>query len=189
MKMLVAVMLLWSVGVCALEDADTALTEIVNYRQYSGEFSSSGQPTPQQFEALEAAGFERIVYLAFSDDQTAIAAEDRLVKDLAMEYLQIPVAFGKPLPAEFYAFADFMRRDAGRKTLLHCQVNMRASAFSFLYRVIYENVPVADAKEDMNSVWQPNTIWRDFIFAVLAENKRSPDCEVCDWTPPPPMQH
>jgi hypothetical protein len=79
-----------------------------------------------------------------------------------------------------------MQRNTDKKTLLHCQVNARATAFSFLYRVIYEDVPIAQAKEDMNTVWQPNEVWRDFIFAVMSENDRSPECEGCDWTLPPP---
>ena len=67
-------------------------------------------------------------------------------------------------------------------------MNARATAFSFLYRVIYADVPLAQAKADMNTVWQPNEVWRDFIFTVLAENDISPDCEDCDWTPPPPRE-
>ncbi len=40
----------------------------------------------------------------------------------------------------------------------------------------------------MNTVWQPNAVWRDFIFEVLAQNGLSPECEGCDWTPPPPRE-
>ena len=79
-----------------------------------------------------------------------------------------------------------MQRNTDKKTLLHCQVNARATAFSFLYRVLFEGVPVEEAKADMNTVWQPNEVWRDFIFEVMAENDRDPNCETCDWTPPPP---
>ena len=100
--------------------------------------------------------------------------------------MQVPVDFDNPLPADFYAFADSMQRNTDKKTLLHCQVNARATAFSFLYRVIYESVPIAEAKEDMNTVWQPNEVWRDFIFAVMRENDKSPECKDCDWTLPPP---
>jgi len=49
-------------------------------------------------------------------------------------------------------------------------------------------VPVADAKADMNTVWQPNAVWRDFIFEVLEQNGKTADCPGCDWTPPPPRQ-
>jgi hypothetical protein len=41
---------------------------------------------------------------------------------------------------------------------------------------------VVDAKRDMNSVWQPNATWRQYIFEVLEENKISPLCDGCDWT-------
>jgi hypothetical protein len=103
-----------------------------------------------------------------------------------MEYMHVPVAFDNPLPDDFYAFADSMRRNTDKKTLLHCQVNARATAFSFLYRVLFDDISIAVAKADMNTVWQPNEVWRDFIFEVLDQNDVSPDCEGCDWTPPPP---
>jgi hypothetical protein len=126
------------------------------------------------------------VYIAFTNNQNALTDADQVIKGLGMEYMQVPVDFDNPLPADFYAFADSMQRNTDKKTLLHCQVNARATAFSFLYRVIYEDVPIAQAKEDMNTVWQPNEVWRDFIFAVMRENDRSPECEGCDWTLPPP---
>jgi protein tyrosine phosphatase (PTP) superfamily phosphohydrolase (DUF442 family) len=169
----------------ALEDSDPALDSITNFRQYSPTFASAGQPNREQFQAVRDAGFERVVYIAFTNSgENAIPEEDTIVKELGMEYLQIPVDFKTPLPSEFYAFADAMRRYPNKKTLLHCQVNARATAFSFLYRVIYADVPIAEAKADMNTVWQPFGPWRDFIFAVLAENQISPNCEDCDWSTP-----
>ena len=175
-------------SVSAAEKADPALAEITNFRQYSSTFASSGQPTREQFSTIAENGFERIVYIAFTNNQNALPDADLVVKGLGMEYMQVPVDFNNPLPSDFYAFADSMRRNTDKKTLLHCQVNARATAFSFLYRVIYADVPLAQAKADMNTVWQPNEVWRDFIFTVLAENAISPDCEDCDWTPPPPRE-
>jgi hypothetical protein len=74
-----------------------------------------------------------------------------------------------------------MQRDPGKKTLLHCQANFRASAFGFLYRVLHEGVPIAEAKAEMNAVWEPNETWRQLIFDVLAANGVSPNCEGCEW--------
>lgn len=170
----------------AVEEVDPALAEITNFRQYSPTFASAGQPTEEQFTTIAEQGFERVVYIAFTNNPNALPDADQIVKGLGMEYMQVPVSFDNPLPDDFYAFADSMQRNTGKKTLLHCQVNARATAFSFLYRVIYEDVPVAEAKADMNTVWQPNDVWRDFIFTVMAQNNVSPECEGCDWTPPPP---
>jgi len=170
----------------ALEEPAPALSEVINFRQYSDRFASAGQPTREQYQSIAEEGFERVVYIAFTNNPNALSDADQVVKELGMEYMQVPVDFSNPLPDEFYAFADYMERNRDKKTLLHCQVNARATAFSFLYRVIYDDVSIMDAKTDMNTVWQPNEVWRDFIFEVLAQNNIDPECAGCDWTPPPP---
>jgi protein tyrosine phosphatase (PTP) superfamily phosphohydrolase (DUF442 family) len=177
-KMIAALIVMVSIG---LPTRASELSDISNYREYSPNFSSSGQPTKKQLALLKDEGFERIVYIAFSNSGKAFADEDVVVKDLGMDYVHIPVIWDKPTAADFYAFAGSMQRDAARRTLLHCQVNYRASAFSFLYRVLYEGVPVAEAKADMNSVWQPNDTWRELIFEILEENGKSPHCDGCSW--------
>jgi protein tyrosine phosphatase (PTP) superfamily phosphohydrolase (DUF442 family) len=172
--------LLYSLSVGADE-----LSDISNYREYSPVFSSSGQPTKEQLQLLKDDGFERIVYIAFSNNGNAFADEDVVVKELGMDYVHIPVIWDQPTASDFYAFAGSMQREPDRKTLLHCQVNYRASAFSFLYRVLYEDVSVAEAKADMNSVWQPNETWRQLIFEILEENGKSPHCPGCTWPTDP----
>ena len=57
------------------------LSEISNFREYSPSFSSSGQPTQEQIALLESEGFERIIYIAFSDSGEAFANEDVIVKE------------------------------------------------------------------------------------------------------------
>lgn len=162
---------------------EAVLNDINNFRQYSSQFASAGQPTAEQFSTLRDAGFERVVYIGFTDNPNAVANADQVVKQLGMDYIHIPVDWANPTKRDYYVFADAMQRDPERKTLLHCQVNARATAFSFLYRVIHEDVPIDQAKSDMNTVWQPNETWRDLIFEVLEENDISPHCEGCDWTP------
>lgn len=191
MKKLTSVLILMcglATSALAVEEPAPELAAITNFRQYSESFASAGQPTREQFQTLKDQGFERIVYIAFTNNPNAVADEDQVVKGLGMEYMHVPVDFANPLPDDFYAFADSMQRNTDKKTLLHCQVNARATAFSFLYRVIYQDTPLAEAKADMNTVWQPNEVWRDFIFEVLAQNNIDPQCEGCDWTLPPPRQ-
>ena len=168
--------------ICSLPVRADGLQEIKNYREYSASFASSGQPTAEQLEAVAAAGFERVVYIAWSDHSNSLPNEDRLVRKLGLEYLHIPVEWEAPTKSDFYLFAGAMQMAPSRKTLLHCQVNARASAFSFLYRVIFDGVPVAEAKRDMNTVWAPNDTWRELIFTVLADHDISPDCDGCDWS-------
>jgi len=158
------------------------LSEIRNYKEYSPTFASAGQPDKEQLQLLKDEGFERVAYIAFSNSRGAIADEDAIVKELGMDYVQIPVVWDAPTMSDFYAFAGAMQREPDRKTLLHCQANYRASAFAFLYRVLYEDISVSVAKADMNSIWAPNDTWRQLIFDVLEDNGVAPNCEGCDWS-------
>ena len=177
-RILAAMLLLGAVTTTALS---AELSEISNFRAYSPGFASSGQPTEEQLGFLKSEGFERVIYIAFSDSGKAFANEDVIVKKLGMEYVHIPVIWESPTAADFYAFADVMQRYPDKKSLLHCQVNYRASAFSFLYRVLYQGVPVDVAKADMNTVWQPDETWRELIFSILEENGKSAQCDGCNW--------
>jgi protein tyrosine phosphatase (PTP) superfamily phosphohydrolase (DUF442 family) len=168
-------------GALPLSAAADAVDDIINYRDYSALLSSAGQPNEDQLRSLADAGFERVVFLAFSDHEHSLPHEDRMVKDLGMEYVHIPVDWDAPRMNDFYLFAGAMQRAAAVKTLVHCQVNFRASTFSFLYRVLYLDVPVAEAKDAMNSVWVPNATWRNLIFEVLEDNGVEPDCDSCLW--------
>lgn len=157
------------------------LDNISNYREYTETYSSAGQPTAKQLEAIAANGFERVIYLAFTNQASSLPNEDYLAKQLGMEYVHIPVDWETPAKNDFDLFAAVLKQQPEKKTLVHCQVNFRASTFSFLYRVLYRDVPVEDAKEDMNSVWSPNETWQNLIFEVLEDNGVSPHCDVCDW--------
>jgi len=157
------------------------LSSIDNYLEYSSVFSSSGQPGAEQLKVVADAGFKRVIYLAFTNSKTAIDAEDSVVKALGMDYIHIPVDFKNPRVENFEDFALLMERNKSIKTLLHCQVNMRASSFSFLYRVIYSGVPIFEAKRDLDAIWQPNKVWYTFIVDVLNKHGYSHLCDDCDW--------
>ena len=91
------------------------LAEIRNYKEYSPIFSSAGQPSKEQLELLKAEGFERVAYIAFSNSRGAVAEEDAIVKELGMDYVQVPVIWDAPAKSDFYAFAGAMQREPGRK--------------------------------------------------------------------------
>ncbi len=175
--LLTGLLLIFGSTLHAAED----FSDIDNYRQYSPYFSSSGQPSAGQLKALSEAGFERVIYTAFTDNKTAIKSEDRVVKSLDMDYLHIPVDFDRPKIGDFEDFAAVLNRDKNIRTLLHCQINLRASTFSFLYRVIYGGVPMLDAKSDLDAIWQPDKTWYRFIVEVLSKHGLSEECEGCDW--------
>ena len=70
---------------------------------------------------------------------------------------------------DFESFAAVMQTSERGRTLVHCEVNYRASVFGFLYQVIYEGVDVDDAMSMMQSIWVPNDTWQAFIGRVIDE--------------------
>jgi protein tyrosine phosphatase (PTP) superfamily phosphohydrolase (DUF442 family) len=182
MKMLVTLCLALTIGLSSgiAQSADD-LSDISNFRQYNPTFASSGQPSAEQLKRVADSGVERVIYLAYTDNETAIEDEDRTVANLGMQYIHIPVDFQNPTLSDFLHFTGVMQGSPETKTLLHCQINLRASAFSFLYRAIYLDVPVVKAMEDLQGVWAPNKNWFRFIETVAARHDLNIHCDDCDW--------
>ena len=59
-----------------------------------------------------------------------------------------------------------MNRLRDRKVLVHCQVNMRASSMTFLYRVIVGGEK-PDAYEAVAKVWSPEGPWKRLLTDQL----------------------
>lgn len=87
-------------------------------------------------------------------------------------YVNIPVDFAGPTAENFRLFSEMMKAAPGKKVYVHCQVNMRGSAFVFLYRVIHEGAPVGETAIKMNGVWAPDRVWKKFIDDTLAASGR-----------------
>ncbi len=95
--------------------------------------------------------------------------------------MHVAVDFSKPSLRNFELVAAILNNSGDQKSLIHCQVNYRASTFSSLYRVIYLGVPVDEAKRDLDKVWGPDPLWYRFIIDSLAAYGMSHKCDACDW--------
>jgi protein tyrosine phosphatase (PTP) superfamily phosphohydrolase (DUF442 family) len=89
------------------------------------------------------------------------------VKALGIEYTHIPVIFNHPTRQNLVDFFKAMDDHRGKKILVHCAMNMRASAFIGLYNAICLKQPREQAFELMHRVWEPNEVWKVFIKAML----------------------
>ena len=178
MKVLIALIALVSFSL----KADDPFSDLSNYRQYSETLASAGQPNSQHLKALADQGVERIIYLAYTNNDTAIVSEDTKALDLGMEYIHIPVDYRNPTLSDFQYMNAILQTSPDKNTLIHCQINYRASVFSFLYRVVSLGTPVEEALNDMKSVWTPSGIWVDYIHSVAAHYDIDLNCDGCDWS-------
>ncbi len=149
-----------------------AVTQIINFVRVSDLIGTGGQPTLRQIEALAASGYQLVLNLATSDSDNALPNEGAQVVRLGMDYVQLPVVWRNPTPERFRRFCNLMNSYQDTSAFVHCAMNMRASAFVFLYRVIERHVPIAIAELHMTAVWHPNGIWSNFIDEILESASR-----------------
>lgn len=133
----------------------------------SASLVTSGQPTKAALARLSTQGFGAVVYLASPTVSDAVPGEADIVRGQGLEFVNIPIPFGDPTQADFQSFVEAMNRLHDRKVLVHCQVNMRASSMTFLYRVIVGHENPDQAYEAVARVWSPNRPWRKLIEAEL----------------------
>jgi protein tyrosine phosphatase (PTP) superfamily phosphohydrolase (DUF442 family) len=141
-----------------------------NYVAATDRLHTAGQPDAATLSTLAEQGFELVVNLAPPNNQGAVADEGKLVAEDGPTYVNIPVNWQKPTYEDFELFSAVMNGARDRKVLVHCQLNMRASAFTFLYRVIHEQTPPEQAMEALRAVWIPRDQWATFTADVLKRN-------------------
>ncbi len=108
-----------------------------------------------------------VINLAPRTTQGAIATEGKLVAENGVAYVNIPVDWRNPTYADFALFSGVLNQSDDRQVLVHCQVNKRASMFTFLYQVVHAQVPVDEAFEFVTQVWVPEDQWVTFGKRVL----------------------
>lgn len=143
--------------------ADARVETILNYYELPDGLVSSGQPTPEEFEALGDAGYQLIVNLVPTDASMALPNEQEIVENLGMEYIHIPVIWDSPQVGDVEKFFSVMQNNRDKKIFLHCEVNYRASSFLYLYRRKFLGVDEKTARQDLQWVWAPNPTWTKFI--------------------------
>jgi protein tyrosine phosphatase (PTP) superfamily phosphohydrolase (DUF442 family) len=132
---------------------------------------TSGQPTAEQLKALKAAGYDLVINLAPPYSTGSIENEGSLVAAAGITYINIPVDWDYPKMSDFDLFTDILDQAGERHVLVHCQVNRRASMFTFLYRVAHENADVDQAYENVTAIWSPEPHWLEFANTVMSRHQ------------------
>ena len=130
----------------------------------------AGQPTRESLQGLKSHGYDAVIYLAPGDSADAVPDEAALLKAQGIEFVHVPIPWNAPETKHLTATADAMKRLQGKKVLVHCQLNMRASAVTFLYRTIHAKEDPATAWLDVKKLWTPRDQWATFVSNELAAN-------------------
>ena len=137
----------------------------------STRIDTSGQPSDKQLAGLKQAGYDMVINLAPPQSLGSIANEGSLVAASGITYINIPVDWNEPDMDDFDLFTDILDQAGPRQILVHCQVNKRASLFTFLYRVAHENADVDQAYENVTAIWSPEPHWLEFANTVMSRHQ------------------
>lgn len=140
------------------------LDSIHNFRRISDRLATSGQMTYDQIPDIADAGFEVVINLAPAREERN-GREGFLVAERGMTYVNIPVDWQEPTMRDLEMFFAVMEANEDRRVFVHCFANMRASAFTYLYRTLRGGESEEAATPDMAAIWDPATQaqWDAFI--------------------------
>ena len=147
--------------------------EIYNFLALSETLFTGGMPTGEQLTDASQHGVEVVINLAPHDVPDALPNETELVTSLGMQYINIPVNWNTPTKEGLNRFMDAIDESKGKKILVHCEANFRASAFVSMYRILREDWKAEDALEVMHKIWDEDAypVWKMFIEDTLKRSR------------------
>ena len=148
-------------GVAGAQMDDPHSGPIMNYHRINERLVTGGHLIDDGASALGEQGVTVVIDLRDSSP----SGEERRFAEHGIKWINVPVEWRDPKSEDFERFVEVMREHEGDHVLVQCAANYRASAMTYLYRVVVEDVPDDEAKEDLNAVWDPdeNRTWRKYI--------------------------
>jgi protein tyrosine phosphatase (PTP) superfamily phosphohydrolase (DUF442 family) len=148
--------------------------DIYNFLSLSENLFTGGMPSIEQLQEAAQRGVELVINLAPHEVSNALPNETELVTSLRMQYINIPVIWNTPTKDGLDRFMDTMDENKGKKILVHCQANFRATAFVALYRILRQGWNAEDAMAGMHKIWDAEDypIWKMFIEENLKRSRQ-----------------
>ncbi len=149
-----------------------ALADVLNFLRLDDALCCSGQPTHEQFADAAREEIQLVINLALATSDHALPDEPGLVRSLGMEHIHIPVVWDSPQPADLERYMDAMDANLGKKILVHCAMNYRATAFLALWRVLRQGWDVDEAFASQREIWnlEEYPVWRTFVEQSLEKS-------------------
>lgn len=149
------------------------IKSIYNYKQFSPNLTTGGQPDENELHEIGRAGYEVVINLGLDGTEYSVQNEKEIIESYGIQYIHIPVSFEAPEVEKYWAFATFLKTVSYKKVFVHCAANKRVSIFMALFRVIEEGLPCRQAIEDILSIWEPSEVWENFMNELLRTTNKT----------------
>jgi protein tyrosine phosphatase (PTP) superfamily phosphohydrolase (DUF442 family) len=121
-----------------------ALSSVPNACQILPNVISGGQPTAEQLRALKAAGGDIVLDLRDPMEPRPVD-EAALVRELGMEYVNLPVRAGSLDDATLEQILAVLRRAGDRTVFFHCGSGSRVGGALIPYFILDHSMEEQDA--------------------------------------------
>ena len=138
-----------------------------NMTVVSPALDTAGQPTADALASLGAQGFGAVIFFAPPTERGVVKEEAEILARQGIAFVTLKIDFERPTERDYDAFAAAMAAQAGKKVLVHCQINLQASSMVFLHRVIVGKEDPDAAYQAVARVWSPPAAWKRFIAGTL----------------------
>lgn len=144
----------------------------MNFLRIGPSLATGGHFADNGVAAISQQGVSLVIDLR---DKPPEGQEERLAA-AGIRWINVPVAWQAPRREDFEAFSRFMSENQAENILVQCQANYRASAFTYMYRVIELGVPESEARKDLTAVWAPEGTWLEYMDQIMeAAGRKSAD--------------
>ncbi|MGA1932317.1 protein tyrosine phosphatase family protein [Arcobacter sp. YIC-464] len=149
------------------------MEDILNYIKINELIHTSGQPTIEQFSKLKEEEFEVIINIALCNSSNALENEDKIVSELGMTYIHLPIDFEEPKLSDLKLFINILQSLGANKVLVHCAKNYRVSAFMYVYHKYILQTPFDNIDLSMFEQWSPNKTWQSLMKVSFDDLKKA----------------
>lgn len=145
------------------------MNKILNHIKINELISTSGQLKIEEFELIANEGFEVVINLAVPMTLNSLEDEDKIVSNLNMSYIHIPVSFETPKISDLKLFLNILQSLGANKVWIHCAKNYRVSAFMYVYHKYILNTPFEEIDLSIFDIWKPSLIWQELMKVSIED--------------------
>ena len=145
------------------------MNKILNHIKINELISTSGQLKIEEFELIANEGFEVVINLAVPTTSNSLENEDKIVSNLNMSYIHIPVSFENPKISDLKLFLNILQSLGANKVWIHCAKNYRVSAFIYVYHKYILKSPFEEIDLSIFDIWKPSLIWQELMKVSIED--------------------
>ncbi|MDD2798357.1 MAG: protein tyrosine phosphatase family protein [Bacteroidales bacterium] len=138
-------------------------TTINNYYEYTDKLAAGGQPTLEQLQKLNEAGFEAVINISPVSARNAVHNEHQLVESLNMDYVHFPVDCSRLQEHHYLTVRSLFNSFEGKKVFVHCGGNIKTSNFVHMYSVLEKKMEESESLQTLLKIQQPEAKWFSYF--------------------------